>query len=52
MMNRVSTILILAVALGLSACAEAGRYPVSSDQCGPTDPVKTLDAADCKVPAS
>ena len=44
--------LILAATLGLSACAETGTYPVSADQCGPSDPVKDLDAADCVVPGT
>lgn len=32
----------------LSACAPAaGTYPISGEECGPDDPVKTLDASDC-----
>lgn len=49
-MSRVLSFLLLVGALGLSACAETGTYPVSAEQCGPADPVKTLDAADCVVP--
>ena len=37
----------LAAALFLTACAEPGRYPVTGAECGPDDPVKTLDASDC-----
>lgn len=51
-MTRIFTLLLIASTLGLTACAETGTYPVSSDQCGPTDPVKTLDAADCVVPGT
>jgi hypothetical protein len=51
-MIRIFNILLLAAALALSACAETGTYPGSSDQCGPTDPVKDLDAADCVVPGA
>ncbi len=51
-MNRAFSILLLAATLGLTACAETGTYPVSSDQCAPTDPVKTLDADDCVVPGT
>ncbi len=36
--------------LALSACADTGTYPISGDQCGPSDPVQTLDASDCQVP--
>ena len=31
------------------SCAE-DRYPLSGEECGPNDPVLTLDAADCTVP--
>ena len=51
-MSRILTLLILAASLGLSACAATGTYPVSDEQCGPTDPVKNLDAADCMVPGT
>ena len=46
------TILLLAATLGLAGCAETGKYPVSDEQCVPTDPVKDLDASDCVVPGT
>ena len=49
-MKGIVKIGLLAVLLGLTACAEAGQYPVGGGQCGPTDPVQKLDAADCVVP--
>lgn len=41
-------ILLLTTAL-LTACTEETptTYPVSGEECGPGDPVKGLDAADC-----
>ncbi len=36
--------------LFLASCADEGLYPVSGAECGPNDPVLTLDAADCTVP--
>lgn len=51
-MSRILTLLMLAATLGLSACSGTGTYPLSDDQCGPTDPVKDLDAADCVVPGT
>lgn len=36
--------------LVLANCAPEGRYPVSGEECAPTDPVLTLDAADCIAP--
>jgi len=33
----------------LAACAEEGRYPVSGEECGPDDPVLSLDASDCTI---
>ncbi|MFT6074806.1 MAG: hypothetical protein ACJAZ1_001727 [Yoonia sp.] len=41
----------LVALLLVASCAGEGRYPVSGDECGPTDPVLTLDAADCTAPA-
>ncbi|MDP5216060.1 hypothetical protein Q5Y75_02405 [Ruegeria sp. 2205SS24-7] len=34
----------------LGACVKEDTYPVTGEQCGPEDPVKELDAADCYVP--
>jgi len=51
-MNRLVSFLLFAAALGLCACDQTGTYPMSADQCGPTDPVKDLDAADCVVPGT
>ena len=51
-MNRLVQVFLIAVALGISGCAEPGRYPVSGEECGPQDPVLDLDAADCQVPNS
>lgn len=33
----------------LSACANEGHYPVSGEECGPDDPVQSVDpnAANC-----
>ena len=31
----------------LAACVEEGRYPISAEECDPSDPVHDLDAADC-----
>ncbi|MGV6805273.1 MAG: hypothetical protein ACWA49_13820 [Ruegeria sp.] len=44
-------ILLIASAAVLSACDKSNdTYPVTGEQCGPNDPVKTLDAEDCYVP--
>lgn len=40
---------LLAV-LVLVSCADTERYPVSGEECGPNDPVLSLDANDCVVP--
>lgn len=43
-------VLIVAAAT-LSACEKSTEtYPVTGEQCGPNDPVKTLDAEDCYIP--
>ncbi|MGJ8587480.1 MAG: hypothetical protein ACSHXW_04950 [Yoonia sp.] len=36
--------------LFLASCAQDGTYPLSGEECGPNDPVLTLDAADCTSP--
>ncbi len=36
----------------LASCAAEGRYPLSGEECGPNDPVLTLDAADCVAPVT
>jgi hypothetical protein len=37
----------LLVLLFIAGCAQEGYYPISGEECGPNDPVLTLDAADC-----
>lgn len=37
--------LVLLATLFLSACEDPNRYPVSGEECGPDDPVKTLDGS-------
>jgi hypothetical protein len=34
----------------IASCAD-DYYPLSGEECGPGDPVLTLDAGDCTVPA-
>lgn len=36
-----------ALLLGLAACAEEGRYPLTGEECGPEDPVTGMTAPDC-----
>ena len=45
--------LILMAAAMVSACEDPSRYPVSGEECGPQDPVQTIDGsiASC-VPAT
>ncbi|SLN60395.1 hypothetical protein [Ruegeria meonggei] len=50
MLNKPFAVLMMAAALLLSACDKTSEtYPVTGEQCGPEDPVKTLDAADCDI---
>ncbi len=50
MLNKSLAVLMMAVAVLLSACEkEPETYPVSGEECGPNDPVKTLDATDCNI---
>ncbi|NVO57698.1 hypothetical protein HW561_18020 [Rhodobacteraceae bacterium B1Z28] len=51
MLNKSLAVLLLISAAVLSACEKSSEsYPITGEQCGPEDPVKTLDAADCYVP--
>lgn len=51
MFDKALITLMLASSLVLAACEkEAETYPISGEECGPEDPVKTLDAEDCFVP--
>jgi hypothetical protein len=49
-MSRLLQTCLLALTLALFGCAEPGHYPLSGEDCGPNDPVRTLDAADCTAP--
>lgn len=51
-MSRLVTVLFLATAFGLSACAQTGTYPLGKDQCKPSDPVQEMHANDCMVPGT
>ncbi len=42
----------IVVGLGLAACTEPETYPVSGEECGPNDPVQSLDAKDCLPPVT
>ncbi|PUB16186.1 hypothetical protein DFP92_10339 [Yoonia sediminilitoris] len=50
-MKKVSTFAICAFLLAVAGCSEPGRYPVSGEECAPTDPVQDMRASDCLVPA-
>ncbi len=41
---------LIAALFLIVGCAETDRYPISGEECGPDDPVLTLDAANCTVP--
>ncbi|MDX8354947.1 hypothetical protein [Cognatiyoonia sp. IB215182] len=41
---------LIAALFLIAGCAETDRYPISGEECGPDDPVLTLDAANCTVP--
>lgn len=49
-MTKTMIAMALAALAVLTACEDTGLYPVSNEQCGPSDPVLDLDAADCTVP--
>ncbi len=43
-------IVALILPVFLAACERDGTYPLTGEECGPNDPVQTLDASDCTVP--
>lgn len=46
---NIRTLLIALTIVGLGACAEEGKYPISGEECHADDPVLELDASDCMV---
>lgn len=49
--NKYLAALLVASAAILAGCEkDSNTYPISGEQCGPDDPVKTLDAEDCYIP--
>ena len=46
-MKIVTLTAALCLILGLMGCEKEGTYPITGEECGPNDPVQTLDAADC-----
>ena len=51
MMKKTLAAMLMISAVLVSACEkDSDTYPVTGEQCGPVDPVKTLDAADCYIP--
>ncbi len=53
MMNKSLVALMMVCGVLLTACENNEEtYPVTGEECGPDDPVKKLDAADCLVPPS
>ncbi|WP_170376001.1 MULTISPECIES: hypothetical protein [Ruegeria] len=51
MFDKTLITLMLASSLVLAACEkEPETYPITGEECGPEDPVKTLDAEDCFIP--
>ena len=49
-MTKLTSIVILVAFTALASCTDTKHYPVSGDECGPTDPVKEVETLDC-VPA-
>ncbi|WP_159090043.1 hypothetical protein [Ruegeria sp. Alg231-54] len=50
MLNKPLAAVLVVAAVFLSACEKNNEiYPVSGEQCGPKDPVQTLDADDCDI---
>ena len=43
--------LYIAVA-ALVGCTATDKYPVTGEECGPDDAVKTMDAGDCMIPTA
>ncbi len=53
MTQTLKTLSAFAAVLALmAACTAPNTYPVSGEECGPSDPVKELDASDCAIPGA
>jgi hypothetical protein len=49
-MRRLILIIFPLTLLALSGCTQPDTYPVTGEECGPDDPVRSLDAGDCVTP--
>lgn len=46
-MKKAYVSVTLCLILGLMGCENQNTYPLTGEECGPDDPVTTLDARDC-----
>ena len=51
-MKRIFQIALFSMTLGILGCAQEGRYPITGEECAPTDPVLDMSVPDCGVPAA
>lgn len=51
-MRPVCLTVALCLAFMLAGCENEGKYPISGEECGPDDPVQSLDASDCIASSS
>jgi hypothetical protein len=49
-MTLILRISAVAVLIGLGACEQVDRYPISEQTCSANDPVRSLDMNDCRIP--
>ena len=50
-MRYIVPLLALLATIFVLGCEQKDQYPVSGEECGPDDPVKSLDVSDCVPPA-
>ncbi|MDJ0992334.1 MAG: hypothetical protein QNI90_02055 [Dinoroseobacter sp.] len=51
-MKQVFLTAVLCVPMILAGCEDQNTYPISGEECGPDDAVKTLDTGDCAPPVA
>ncbi len=47
-MRPLISVAAICAVLAVMGCEQQNAYPISAEECGPNDPVKTLDASDCQ----
>ncbi|GAW34404.1 hypothetical protein RA2_01452 [Roseovarius sp. A-2] len=46
-MKNLIALALVGMLSAIAGCTDSHHYPVSGEECGPNDPVQTMDTSDC-----